>query len=153
MPYLTHDPIDASHWHRQAPEAKDGASLEFTGIVRGDDGGTRVEGLQYEAYEPMAERLIAQYVELAQVRWSLHHVSLTHRVGQVPAGELAVLIKVSAPHRDQAFEACRFLIEAIKHEVPIWKRAQYDDGTSQWITGTPELLEVADPRGADHAHV
>ena len=142
MPYLTHDPIDACDRHRQAPDAADGASLEFTGIVRGDDGGTCVEGLQYEAYEPMAERLIARYVEQATLRWALHQAHVTHRVGAVPAGALAVLIGIRASHRDQAFEACRFLIEAIKRDVPIWKRVLCGHETAQGTEPSSQAVAV-----------
>ncbi len=131
MPYLTHHPIDVCRWHCQAPHATDGALVEFTGVVRGDDEGIRVDALHYEAYEPMAERLIAQHIEQATNRWALHQVDITHRVGRVPAGEPAVLIRVRAAHRDQAFEACRFLIERIKHDVPIWKRQFSHDETMQ----------------------
>ena len=122
MAYLTYDPLDACDRHRQAPDAQDGACVEFAGIVRGVDRGTCVEALEYDAYEPMAERLMARLVEHAMIRWALHQADVRHRLGRVAAGEVAVLVRVSAPHRDQAFEACRFLIEAIKHDVPIWKR-------------------------------
>ena len=137
MPYLTHDHVDVSDWHRQSPEATDGASLEFTGIVRSDDDGMRVEALEYEAYQPMAERLIAQQVGYAKIRWALRQVDVRHRLGRVAAGEIAVFIGVRAPHRDQAFEACRFLIEAIKRDVPIWKREQSDDERSRRLRHSP----------------
>lgn len=126
MGYLTYEAIDIGQWHRHALDAKDGASVEFAGIVRGHDEGVCVAALEYDAYEPMAERLIAQSVEQAKTRWSFHQVCIRHRLGTVPAGELAVFVGVRAPHRDQAFEACRFLIEAIKRDAPIWKREHYD---------------------------
>ena len=95
--------------------------MESLGIVRGIDDGRPVTSLDYEAYEPMAERLITQLAEHATARWSLHHVHIRHRLGRVAVGEVAVLIGVHAPHRDQAFDACRFLIDRIKQDVPIWK--------------------------------
>ena len=127
MAYLTREPIDAEAWHHQMPDAGDGASVEFVGTVRGDDDGKRVDYIEYKAYEPMAERLIGQLVEQAKARWSLHQVCVRHRLGKVPAGGIAVLIGVRSPRRDQAFEACRFLIDAIKTDVPIWKE-EYGDG-------------------------
>ena len=123
MAYLTRGPIDVDAWRRVAVETRDGASVEFLGIVRGHDEGRAIEALDYEAYEPMAERVIAQLVAHAQQRWPLHQVHVRHRVGRVPVGEAAVLVGVQAPHREEAFEACRFLIDAIKQEAPIWKHA------------------------------
>ncbi|MBI4343299.1 MAG: molybdenum cofactor biosynthesis protein MoaE [Candidatus Omnitrophica bacterium] len=121
MVFLTHQPIDASTWHHDAADERDGASVEFIGIVRREEDGRPLSALDYEAYEPMAERVISRLVEQAQQRWPLHAVCVRHRVGRVAVGEVAVLIGVRAPHRHEAFEACRFLIEAIKRDVPIWK--------------------------------
>ena len=121
MEYLTRDPIDLEGWHRQTVHATDGASVEFLGIVRGDDQGRPVEYLEYEAYEPMAEQTIAALIEGAKKKWSLHRVYVCHRLGRVNAGEVSVAIGVQTPHREEAFEACRFLIDTIKKEVPIWK--------------------------------
>lgn len=119
--YLTSKPIAIDEWHAAAVDERDGASVEFLGIVRGQEGGQTIAYLDYEVYEPMAERLIAQCIEEARTRWSLHQVYIRHRVGRVAVGEVAVLIGVQAPHREQAFEACQFLIDAIKRDVPIWK--------------------------------
>jgi len=121
MVYLTRDPIDVTAWHRESADPRDGAAVEFVGIVRGDEDDRAISHLDYDAYEPMAERLIAQLIEQARARWPLHHVTVRHRVGRVAAGDVAVLIGVRAPHRAEAFEACQFLIEAIKRDVPIWK--------------------------------
>ena len=123
MAYLTYEPIGVGEWHRLAVGEQDGASVEFLGIVRGEEDGQPISHLDYEAYEPMAERVIAQLIERATTQWSLHQVCVRHRLGRVAAGEIAVLVGVQAPHRDQAFEACRFLIDAIKQDVPIWKTA------------------------------
>jgi len=123
MEYLTHDPIDRFTWYRQAADARDGASVEFLGLVRGTEGDQPIAALSYETYEPMAERMIGKFVEEAEARWDLHQVLVQHRVGTVAVGEIAVLIGIAASHREQAFEACRFLIDAIKRDVPIWKTA------------------------------
>ena len=128
MPYVTRDPIEIAEWHVCAIDPRDGASVEFAGIVRGTEDGIPIASLDYEAYEPMAERLIAQCIEEAKTRWALHQVYIRHRVGRVAVGDVAVLIGVHAPHREDAFEACRFLIEAIKRNVPIWKAAISQDG-------------------------
>lgn len=123
MPFLTRDPIRPEEWHQPAVDPRDGASVEFLGVVRDQEDGRPVERLEYEAYEPMVERLIARLVDQAHARWPLHRVYVRHRVGKVPVGGIAVLIGVTAPHRDEAFEACRFLIDAMKRDVPIWKTA------------------------------
>ena len=121
--YLTAEPIEVDEWHRGAADHRDGASVEFLGIVRGEEDGQPISALDYEAYEPMAERLIAQLVEEAARRWPLHRVVVRHRLGRVPVGQVAVLIGVQAPHRTEAFAACRFLLETIKQDAPIWKTA------------------------------
>lgn len=122
MTYVVREPIDVDEWHRSAVHPADGASVEFLGIVRGQEDGYPIEGLDYEAYEPMAERKIGQLVEEATRRWPLHAVHVRHRIGRVAVGGVAVVIGVQAPHRDEAFAACQFLIDAIKRDVPIWKR-------------------------------
>ena len=129
MRYLTTDPIHIDEWHAAVVDERDGASVEFLGIVRGEEDGRPISALDYEAYEPMAERVIERLVKQARAQWPLHAVCVRHRVGRVAVGEVAVLIGVRAPHRDEAFEACRFLIDAVKQNVPIWKSAVGVDGT------------------------
>ena len=128
MAHLTRDPITLDEWHGAAVDRRDGASVEFLGIVRGEESDRPISHLDYEAYEPMAERVMERLVQQARAQWPLHAVCVRHRVGQVAVGEVAVLIGVRAPHRDEAFEACRFLIKAIKRDVPIWKAAVSQDG-------------------------
>ena len=123
-PHLTREPIAVEEWHRLTVDQGDGASVEFLGIVRGSEGDQRVAYLDYEAYEPMAERVIAQLIEEASTRWPLHQTYVRHRLGRVAVGEVAVLIGVQATHRDEAFAACRFLIDALKRDAPIWKTAE-----------------------------
>ena len=101
----------------------------------------------------MAEPLIHRLVDEAKTRWSLEGMQVQHRLGLVEVGQISVVVVVAAQHRAQAYAASQFLIERIKYDVPVWKREHYDDGASQWMTGAPELLEVADPSGADHADV
>lgn len=125
MPYLTGDPIKPDEWRRLAVDPRDGALVEFLGIVRGQEDGRPIECLEYEAYEPMAERLIARLIDQARARWPLRQVYVRHRIGRVAVGEVAVVIGVQSPHRDEAFAACRLLIDAIKQDVPIWKTAEW----------------------------
>jgi molybdopterin synthase catalytic subunit len=129
--YLTYEILTVADWHSQQADPRDGASVEFVGIVRADDEGIPVKWLQYDAYEPMAEQMIGRLIAQAQERWPLHQVYVRHRLGRVPAGQIAVVIGVRAAHRREAFDACQFLIDAIKADVPIWKREDGDNVVSQ----------------------
>ena len=122
MEYLTQDPISLDEWHRQTIDARDGASVEFLGMVRGDEEGHKVQYLDYEAYIPMAEQVITALIEEAKRRWPLHKIFVRHRIGRVAVGEVSVIVGVQSPHREEAFEACRFLIDSIKKDVPVWKK-------------------------------
>ena len=151
MSYLATTPIS---WDRVVALTRGasrddcGAAVTFVGVVRADRrGGQVVKALFYEAYPGMAEPLIQRLVNEAMAQWTLGGVRVQHRLGLVDVGQISVAVVVAAQHRAQAYAASRFLIEQIKHEVPIWKREQYDDGTSQWSPGTPERVEVAEPRG------
>ena len=91
--------------------------------------------LTYEAYRPMAERVLGDLARAAAARCGLHAVRLHHALGEVPVGAASVLVQVVSEHRGNAFEACRFLIDALKSEAPIWKREEWSDG-STWSEGT-----------------
>ena len=123
------------------------------GVVRPDARpGRTVRALDYDAYPLMAERQLDQLVDMAKTRWPLDAVHLQHRLGVVEVGQISVVVVVAAPHRAEAYAASQFLIEQLKHRVPIWKRELYDDGTSQWV---PCPSEVPDDRilEAVDAHV
>ena len=124
--YLTDSPIDPGEWHRRAGDQRDGATVEFLCIVRGREDGRPIPWLDYEAYAPMAERVIEQAIAQATARWPLHQVQVRHRIGRVAVGDIALLIGVAAPHRAEAFEACQFLIDTIKRDAPIWKHGHAD---------------------------
>ena len=129
MPYVTDHPIDIADWRACPIEGVEGASVEFQGLVRREEGGAPIACLEYETYAPMAERVIARLVEQARQRWPVREVCVTHRVGRIPVGRLALFVGVRAEHRREAFEACQFLIDEIKREAPIWKTAIAADGT------------------------
>lgn len=135
MRWLTTAPIawrDVVALEQQVAASGCGAVVTFVGIVRGDEeGARRVVALTYEAYAEMVERQIARLVETATARWSLGGIAIQHRLGLVEVGGISVALIVAAPHRAQGYEASRFLIEQIKHELPIWKRTTYDHGSSQ----------------------
>ena len=121
MRYLTREPLSADEWHREAMSEHSGASVEFLGVVRRLEAGTPIEYLEYEAYEPMAEQVLEQYIQQAVQQFGLSKVYFRHRLGRVRVGEIAVIIGVHAPHRAEAFAGCQFLLETLKRDVPIWK--------------------------------
>lgn len=104
----------------------------FIGTTREHSEGRAVTSLEYEAYEPMALRKMEQIEIQARKQWALEKVAIVHRLGRVPLGEASVVIAVSSAHRKEAFEACRFVIDSLKKEVPIWKRECFADGTAEW---------------------
>jgi molybdopterin synthase catalytic subunit len=105
----------------------------FEGWVRDHNEGSRVRSLEYEAFEPLAltegERVIAE----AMARYGVEHALCVHRLGSLAVGELAVWVGVSAQHRDEAFRACRYIIDEVKHRLPIWKKEHYESGDSGWV--------------------
>jgi len=109
-----------------------GAIATFIGTVRDHGRGRDVTHLDYEAYVPAAELSMAQIGDEIRERWGIDHVAIVHRVGSLTVGEASVVISVASPHRDTAFDACRYAIERIKEIVPIWKKEHYADGAT-WL--------------------
>lgn len=112
-----------------------GGVVTFTGIVRGETGGKRVLRLEYEAYLPMAERSLDE-IAAAIERETGAVVAIVHRIGTLLPGDAAVVIACAAPHRAPAFRACEAAIERLKHDVPVWKREVFEDG-SVWVGAGP----------------
>lgn len=120
-----------------------GAVVVFSGTARDhSEGRPDVARLEYEAYEEQVVPRLDAIAEAARKRWpELGRIALLHRVGEVPVGESAVVVAVSAPHRDAAFEAAKFGIDTLKATVPIWKREDWDGGSS-WGLEPQHLVEV-----------
>ena len=128
---LTDRPIDVAALAAIALPAH-GAAVTFVGRARSNaDNGREVLELEYEAYPEMADSVLAEIVAEVERRWDGVAVAVVHRVGVVPIGEAAVAIVTAAPHRGVAYEANRYVIEAIKERLPIWKRERFADG-SEW---------------------
>jgi molybdopterin synthase catalytic subunit/molybdopterin converting factor small subunit len=132
---LTRGPLDGDALKRAAYRDAAGAVALFEGTVRTPSMGREVNHLEYEAYEPMALAQMERIVGEARERWPVTAVYLHHRLGRIEVGEPSVVAVASAPHRDQAMEACRHLIERLKADVPIWKKEIFTDG-SEWV-GAP----------------
>jgi len=112
----------------QSPER--GGTCVFLGTVRTDDD---VRAIDYSAYEAMALEEAERILGEALARWPEARVMLQHRLGVIPAGEASIAIAAAAPHRDQAFTACRYVIEEVKKRLPIWKKEMHADGTATWV--------------------
>jgi molybdopterin synthase catalytic subunit len=111
-----------------------GAVTTFVGLVRDHNQGRSVLYLEYEAYAPLAEKALALIVDEASTRWPGTRMAIHHRTGRLEIGEASVVIAVAAPHRADAFAACRYAIERVKQIVPIWKHEHFEGG-EVWIEG------------------
>jgi molybdopterin synthase catalytic subunit len=107
---------------------EDGGVVTFIGVVRNENRGKQVLYLEYEAYPEMAVAKMREIGGEIAARWGLGHVAIVHRMGRLEIGEASVVIAVAAPHRDVAFEACRYAIDRLKETVPVWKKEVYADG-------------------------
>ncbi len=109
-----------------------GAVVLFSGEVRDNNKGNPVDCLEYEAYEPMAEKMIAGILTEARAKWALKAAIAVHRTGRLAIGETAVVVITAAAHREEAYAANRYIIDRIKHEAPIWKCEHFVDGMAVW---------------------
>lgn len=142
--WITRDPISADDVLRRVGSAGDGAVVAFLGIVRDHNDGRRVVGMHYDAYIEMAEPVLEAILAEAAARAGSERIAAVHRIGELGIGEASVAIAVSAPHRGEAFDACRYVIEEIKRRLPVWKEERYADGVARWLEGTtPEAPEVS----------
>ncbi len=135
---VTREAIDLAAVLAEVAHPGAGGLALFVGTTRDENDGRRVERLEYEAYDDMAASEMAAIGAEIRRRWPVLGVALVHRIGVVPIEEASVAIAVAAPHREEAFAACRYGIDTLKAQVPIWKKEHYADG-SRWI-------------GACHAH-
>jgi molybdopterin synthase catalytic subunit len=136
--FLTEAAIDAARLAARVAGPGRGAQVWFVGTVRNHQDGRQVSELHYTAYGPMAEAQCGAIVAEAEARWPVS-VALQHRVGTLTIGDTAVVVVVAGDHREEAFAACRFVIEEVKHRVPVWKRERYADGTEAWVDPTAAL--------------
>ena len=146
MVEITEGPIDAAALTERVRSPDAGAVCAFLGTVRELTGDRRTASLDYEAYPEMALRKLAELEEEARGRWPILDLAMVHRVGRLDLGEISVVVAVSCPHRHQAFDACRWLIDTLKDVVPIWKRETWADGTEEWVHPGLE----PSPRATEH---
>jgi molybdopterin synthase catalytic subunit len=133
MIQLTRDKIDTAAVIERVHSTQAGAVVLFLGTTREFTEGRQTVHLEYDCYEEMARGKLDEIVAQARARWPLMQCAIVHRLGHVPLGEASVAVAVSTAHRQDAFEAGKWLIDTLKQVVPIWKQENWADGTSQWI--------------------
>ncbi|MDR3238100.1 MAG: molybdenum cofactor biosynthesis protein MoaE [Spirochaetia bacterium] len=127
------EPIDISAACFQTGGGDDGSVVIFIGQPRRESNGKTVTHLEYEIYEEMAQKEMKKILGEAAGRWPVSGCLVIHRYGRVEIGEASIVIRVSSPHRDEGFQASRFIIDTIKKTVPVWKKECYNDGSS-WVS-------------------
>jgi molybdopterin synthase catalytic subunit len=133
MIQLTDQTIDTSALLERVNSPRAGAVVLFLGTVRELTAGRQTSSLDYECYPQMAEKKLAELEGEARRRWPLVECAIVHRLGHMEPGEASVAVAVSTPHRQDAFEAGKWLIDTLKEAVPIWKKENWADGTTQWV--------------------
>ena len=133
---LTSDPVDVEEIRQRVADPACGASVLMTGQVRNRHQGRPVDRVTYEAYAPMADQALAGIAREAVGRWPALRFALVHRTGVLPVGEISVVVAVAAPHRAEAFAACRWCIDELKQRLPVWKREE-GPGGARWQEETP----------------
>ena len=154
MIQLTHEPIDFHALTESVRSPQAGAVVLFLGTVREFTAGRQTVALDYEAYSAMAIRKMEELVEQARAQWPIVQVAITHRLGRMELGDISVAVAVSTPHRHHAFDAGRFLIDQLKIVVPIWKKENWADGTTEWVhpgSGGPAILMPGSPVAGEPA--
>ncbi|BAY27598.1 molybdopterin biosynthesis MoaE protein [Calothrix sp. NIES-2100] len=132
---ITLAPLSIEEIYTKANDPANGAVVLMSGMVRNQTDGKPVVSLEYQAYEPMALRVFTQIAADIRSLWpDVNRVVIHHRIGRLQVGEISVLVAVGCPHRGEAFEACRYAIDTLKHNVPIWKKEFWQDGSSTWVS-------------------
>lgn len=140
---ITFAPLSLSEVYALADEPANGAVVVMSGTVRHQTDGKPVVALEYQAYEPMAIEVFRAIAAQIRKKWTdVNRVVIYHRTGRLEIGEISVLVAVGCPHRTEAFEACKYAIDTLKHNAPIWKKEHWADGSSSWVSiGACEEVE------------
>lgn len=129
---VVNDELDINKYHQMTVNEHQGAVCTFTGHVREWTKGTRTVHLEYEAYIPMAEKMLAQIGDEIEARWPGVITAIGHRIGKLEISDIAVVIVTSSPHRTDSYRANEYAVERLKEIVPIWKKEIWEDG-EKWI--------------------
>src|SRR5207253_4854507 len=131
--WITSDPIGADSVLPLVESPENGAAVLFLGIVRNHNEGKAVSGVHYEAYRDMAEQVLRDIAHEAAQQIAPAHIAAVHRFGDLAVGEVSIAIAASTPHRAEAFEACRYVIEEVKERLSVWKQEHYVEGEAAWL--------------------
>src|SRR5436309_11416833 len=131
---ITREPLDRNALVAAVGDPGVGGIVVFEGVVRNNARGKQVRYLEYDVYPEMAVQQIREILAEAERRWSIDQVAVAHRIGRLEIGEASVIIVVATPHRAEAFEACRYIIDTLKTTVPIWKKEVAMNG-EEWVEG------------------
>ncbi|TAF07087.1 MAG: molybdenum cofactor biosynthesis protein MoaE [Nostocales cyanobacterium] len=132
---ITLAPLYLEDIYAQVDDPANGAVVVMSGMVRNQTDGKAVVALEYQAYEPMALQVFYQIAADIRSQWSdVNRVVIYHRIGRLKIGEISVLVAVGCPHRGEAFAACQYAIDTLKHNAPIWKKEHWQDGSSSWVS-------------------
>jgi molybdopterin synthase catalytic subunit len=130
---VTSQAIDLVEFRQRLADSSCGAYVQFDGWVRDHNEGQDVLRLEYEVYEPLAVKEGMRIIDEAIERFEVSNALAIHRSGLMELSEVAVVVAVSSPHRDAAFNACRYIIDQAKVRLPIWKKEHYVNGQAQWV--------------------
>jgi len=131
---ITKAPLNLARLCRAVASPSHGATASFVGVVRAVHAGRRVKAVSYDCFFPLAEKELARIAAEAGRRWPAV-VAVEHRIGRLAVGQASVAIAAGSAHRAEAFEACRFVLEEIKHRLPVWKKEHYVAGDGRWLPG------------------
>ncbi|MET0292864.1 MAG: molybdenum cofactor biosynthesis protein MoaE [Steroidobacteraceae bacterium] len=150
---FSHQPLDGSALRAELADRRCGGFASFEGWVRDHNEGQAVVRLAYEAFEALGvlegERILAE----AREKFGVEQIVCVHRLGELEIGDVAVWVGVASPHRDEAFRACRYVIDEVKHRVPVWKKEHYASGDSGWVNCERCATAPKHPsHDHDHAH-
>jgi adenylyltransferase/sulfurtransferase len=145
-------PLDPAALQRELRDDTCGGFAAFEGWVRNHNEGHAVTRLEYEAFAELAEKEGARIVQAALEKFGVTRAACVHRIGSLAIGDIAVWVGVSAAHRDEAFRACRFIIDEVKHRVPIWKKEHYVNGDSGWVNCERCAMPAAHEHEHEHRH-
>jgi molybdopterin synthase catalytic subunit len=131
---ITFAPLSLEEAYQLADDPANGAIVLMSGMVRNQTDGKPVVALEYQAYEPMVLEVFKQIAAEIRQTWDVTRVVIHHRTGKLQVGEISVLVAIGCPHRSEAFAACQYAIDMLKHTAPIWKKEIWQDGSSSWVS-------------------
>ena len=149
---LSHEPVAVALLLELDAHPECGGLALFVGTVRDHHEGRSVRHLTYTAHEPLAAKVIREVEHTTRERYGVPYVRIVHRLGDLSIGDIAIVCVVRAPHRAEAFEACRYAVDAVKHGAPIWKEEFYTDGSSAFVEGCCIRDDLDEEATAAHRH-